>query len=149
MKPSLSQEVSSHSWKVFKRGSHSFVLGALLAFLSCVGCGSGGTGASLSGPVTLDGQPIASGNLQFMPATGEGQPVSAEVKDGKYSATDVPLGKVKVMVQAFKQVGEMDDGSGRKYPKLEPIVPPQYRDGIEIDVSAGSKEVPIVMTSGK
>ncbi len=66
-----------------------------LPFLFCAlaGCGIGGKG-SVSGTVTVNGKPLSMGMIVFTPASGT--PVAAEISDGKYEATGVPTGEVKV-----------------------------------------------------
>lgn len=123
------------------RPSLLFVLVALLC-----GCG-GSNGAQLHGPVTLNGQPIESGTLQFLPADGSGQPVGAEIKQGTYAVADVPVGKTTVMITALRETGEVIEEGGRKWPKLVSIVPAHYARGWEIEVQPGKHEQPIALTS--
>jgi hypothetical protein len=68
----------------------------IVLFALCVsGCGSG---AKVSGTVKYQGKPITSGFIVFMDAQGKvSQPASIQ-PDGSYTATDVPLGSVKVTI---------------------------------------------------
>jgi hypothetical protein len=75
---------------------HAFVLGVGGALLATVliGCNSGGgDGPSrnrLTGAVTLDGQPVASGQIFFDPDVSQGNSgpqAFATIKDGKYDTS--------------------------------------------------------------
>jgi hypothetical protein len=117
-----------------------FVLGAVTA-----GCQGGPRppaypAARLAGAVTVDGHPIANGTLQFLPP--EGSPaavVQAEIKDGHYAATAVPLGKVRVLFTAVKETGRMDSKStSQPIPEVINLIPERYHDGIDIHVTGDS-----------
>lgn len=58
-----------------------------------VGCGGKGT---ISGKVTVDGQPLGAGVITFHPS--KGQAISADIKDGQYTVTGVHAGDAKVTV---------------------------------------------------
>ena len=127
-----------------------WLLGALMCAALTTGCGSKGSaaGARLEGTVTLDGNPITEGRLQFipkeMPKTG---PISVPFKDGRYVVDGIPRGKVRVMVSASKKTGKMIKEYSTPYPEVVSIVPAKYRDGIEIDVSGDKVEQNIELTS--
>jgi hypothetical protein len=88
---------------------------------------------AVNGSVTLDGQPLAQGQIQFDPVQGTQGPTAiavADIKDGKYSIDRAlgPLpGKYKVSISSRPSVTiGVDDMPGSK-PKLEPEkVPAQY-----------------------
>jgi hypothetical protein len=63
----------------------------LLLATSCGGRGD------VSGKVTLDGKPLPAGTIVFQ--NGKKPAVSADIKDGGYTATGVPAGDVKVAVE--------------------------------------------------
>ncbi len=80
-------------------------LGALALLLPlAVGCGS--RKGTVSGTVTLDGQPLAVGTIAFIPSQGPG--ASAPIEDGKYSVERVPTGKVSVTVDANAAKRQID-----------------------------------------
>ena len=69
-----------------------------LSLLACLalglaGCGGGGgpTG-TVSGKVTVDGEPLETGFIQFTPKDGSGKIVAGAVAGGKYYVRDVPVG---------------------------------------------------------
>lgn len=68
-----------------------------------VGCGSS-TG-SISGNVTIDGQPLDKGTIIFAAAEGTAQPVTADIVNGRYTAK-VAAGKKFVQISAPLLVGK-------------------------------------------
>ncbi len=68
-----------------------------LMVLGAVGCGS--KTATVSGKVTLNGEPLKGGNVTF--ARSDGQPtVSSPIgEDGSYKAENVPVGTANVCVE--------------------------------------------------
>jgi hypothetical protein len=125
-----------------RRGTRRGYVAVLVLAAGAAGCGAVSASrpsypaANLQGAVTLDGQPIAKGTLQFLPPDGSSAPVvQAEIKDGRYSVTAVPLGKVRVMIYAVRETGRMDSKStSEPIPEVVNLVPERYRDGIEINV---------------
>jgi len=49
------------------------------------------------GKVSIDGVAVQKGKVTFYPEVGD--PVEADIKNGSYSATDVPAGTVRVTIQ--------------------------------------------------
>lgn len=111
-----------------------------------VGCSGGGDDLprqAVSGTVTLGGQPLAQGKIQFEPASPEAKaPAGGEIKDGAFS---IPRdrgptpGDYKVMItssvaRASEGVdtspgAEPPPGSKAKMPKIGPspeLIPKQY-----------------------
>src|SRR5262245_8805828 len=75
---------------------------AALTLLPLSGCGAGT--ATVTGDVTYDGQPVADGSITLRPADGKGPVCGADIKEGKYTATDVPRGPKVVRIEAYKKV---------------------------------------------
>jgi hypothetical protein len=110
-----------------------------------VGCSGGGDDLPrqpVSGTVTLGGQPLAEGRIQFEPASPEAKtPAGGEIKDGAFS---IPRdqgptpGDYRVMItsSAARATGvdtspgaEPPAGSKAKMPKIGPspeLIPKQY-----------------------
>jgi len=80
-----------------KRASVFLTAATLLA----VGCGSK---ATITGTVSYKDKPIPEGNIVFTPESG-GRPVSAVIKDGKYTAEKVPTGPAKVTISSMYMKG--------------------------------------------
>jgi hypothetical protein len=99
---------------------------------------------AISGSVTLDGQPLAEGKIQFDPVEakpGESAIVVGDIKDGKYAidraAGPVP-GNYKVSISSVPAIKiDPKEGPGAR-PKLPPEkVPAQYNTK-----STLTKEIP-------
>jgi hypothetical protein len=109
-----------------------------VAVILCSGCGPATNShptAKIAGRVTIDGQPIAKGRIQFYPITAGGQPDDTEINDGQYAAERVPRGKVRVVFLSAKETGKIIHDPGHDYPEIASIIPDQYQSGVEIDVN--------------
>jgi hypothetical protein len=121
----------------------------LLATLVLGGC-SGATDdlprQTVSGQVTLNGQPLSSGTIQFQPGSGP-RAVSmsggARIQDGSYSiprAEGLVPGKYKVSISAISNEAAApapkDVAPGRSPQLLPDLIPPQYnaRTTLEAEV---------------
>ena len=139
--------------KAFDRRVIAFALSLLSLSVMTIGCGSGSgpdyPHAKLTGAVTLDGAPVDSGRVNFMPAPGsEGQPVSADIQAGQYQAPDVPLGQVTVTFSMTKATGNMiSEGDRQPYPEIVNVVPKRYAQGIPLQVSGDNVAQDFVLTS--
>jgi hypothetical protein len=130
---------------VYAWGRGGLAAAWVAVMLAAAGCGSGGptkpTG-HLEGAVTLDGQPIIRGTISFFPQQkGQAQPSKAQIVDGHYKAEGVPLGKVLVRISATKETGKeiAIPHSNEKYAETVSIIPPKYRSGISLQISADTK----------
>ena len=75
-----------------------FLVFLLAVVLGCSGGGSRKTG-DVSGTVTYDSLPLENGVIQFTPQDG-GPTAGGSIKDGKYTANNVTVGKNKVEIRA-------------------------------------------------
>jgi hypothetical protein len=111
------------------------ILGAALV----CGCGSDKPtypSARLEGKVTVDGQPIAQGSLQFVPKDlGKASVTSAAIVEGRYVAEAVPRGSVRVLLSASKETGKMVTQYSTPRPEVINLIPNKYRSGISMEVS--------------
>ena len=108
----------------------------LLTVLS--GCGDAGLPrVAVKGNVTVDGQPLKSGFITFIPTAGtEGPKASGKVADGAYELNrkDGPMiGKLRVEIRADQDLGyDLDDPEDfdAKAPRVLPKnpIPPQFND---------------------
>ena len=71
--------------------------------LSLTGCARGPATGTVNGEVTLDGQPLAKGHVEFSPVDGQGQTGGAVIEGGKFSA-EIPVAKMKVAIHSPKVV---------------------------------------------
>jgi hypothetical protein len=107
--------MSTNPQRLTLRSARAALAGLL--FLAACGCGGSGGKGTVTGTVTLDGQPLPAGKIAFMPAEGAG--VSADIRDGAYTATDVPTGEVKVIVETHSLKPLVDQAKGAA-PKWAP-----------------------------
>ena len=82
-----------------------------------------------AGTVTLDGQPLAKGEITFIDPEAQ-RPMSfvAEVRNGQFELR-APSGVMRVEIRAFELVGGDDDT-----PLSEELIPARYNDQSELSV---------------
>ena len=126
-------------------------LAAIALSMLLIGCGppkSPYPSAQVSGNITLDGMPLESGNIMFIPdGTGQSRPTAVDFAGGAYTLKDAPLGKVRVRIVSTKATGKMIPGSGREEPEIIDVVPARYRQGIEIDIAGNNDQLHFELTS--
>lgn len=95
----------------------------LSAALMLAGCGQGGpTRCEVVGKVTLDGQPVATGEVLFLPADGIGPSDACPIVNGEFKGQVTP-GAKQVQVNSTKDTGKVaPDG----LPDYQNIIPKQY-----------------------
>ena len=130
------------------------VLLASTLSLAVAGCGDSGPEyphAKLSGAVSLDGAPVETGRVTFMPTGGAaGQPVSADIAAGRYDARDVPVGEMTVTFSITQGTGQMiTEGDRAPYPEIVSIVPSRYAQGIPLQVTANNSAQDFALTTSK
>jgi len=103
---------------------------ALLLLSVVVGCsGAKKDEVEVTGSVTIDGQPVPQGVVQFVAKDGQTPTGGGVIKDGKYVAK-VPPGEKTVLVLGTKVVGQEPEspdmpGSAMR-DVIETVTPPQY-----------------------
>ena len=130
-------------WRRFRNG---IVVLTLLGLAICTGCGETQRQA-IEGTVTVDGEPLADGNITFMPEVGtEGPTAGAPVKNGKFvidSRKGTFAGRFRVEVTAVRPTGKttMDSESGQTIDEVEQYLPDRYNRQSELvaDVKAGEE----------
>ncbi|AMV29247.1 hypothetical protein VT84_32935 [Gemmata sp. SH-PL17] len=70
-----------------------------------VGCSGEPDLVEVTGAVSFDGAPIEDGAIRFYPTDGK-NPAGGTIKDGKYTATKVPVGTSKVVISGAKVVNK-------------------------------------------
>src|SRR5437762_10941765 len=87
----------SAAWTAARRSANNSAVQRTLLFLTCclvlLGCSDGKS--SVTGSVTLDGQPVASGSVTFIKQGGELAREGAVIHGGSFHAA-VPTGKYKL-----------------------------------------------------
>jgi len=128
----------------------------LTILLAAVVAGCSSNAASVSGTVTLDGQPLTTGNVSFHPDGGSGAPAYGQIDaQGRYTlstGTDAGLapGKYVAVVVATKDPPKPYDATGSEVPPI-PITPTKYgqvaTSDLHVDVKAGRNDIPLALQS--
>lgn len=109
----------------------------LIGLLVCSGCGKSGIDReAVSGAVTLDGKPLASGSILFTPE-GVGPTVGGEIENGQYNlsrAIGPSPGSYRVQIQSWQPAGRTirDEATGTAGQDLVSIIPRRYNDRTEL-----------------
>jgi hypothetical protein len=128
------------------------------AIISTAGCGSSGPErAEVSGIVTLDGQPVKEGSINFFPTDGnKGPEAGGEIKDGKYHiprAQGPVLGRNRVELRSFQKSGRrIQDPTapqGTLTEEITNVFPPQYnRESTLVkEIQKGKNDIPFEIKS--
>ena len=114
-----------------------FLLFAALLAVSPLGCGGGTNLKEISGQVTLDGQPIESGSITFVPE-GKGTAEGANLVGGKYTVSVSP-GKLKVSISATRPhpTEKVPDANpdAPMVPKMVQYIPAKYNEATELTIT--------------
>ena len=115
-----------------------------IAMLSASGCGGdrGPPRVVVAGTVTFQGEPLARGEIRFVPTKGSTGPVSvANVVDGKYRADargGVPVATQQIQIFAYrvKQGGPKRDPHDLHAgpPPTEQYLPAKYNSASELEM---------------
>jgi hypothetical protein len=124
------------------------ILGWVLA-LGLSGCGGSSDNLpreAVSGSVSLGGQPLAKGTIQFGPTSDKlATTATAGINDGKYSiprAEGLVPGTYKVAISSFNEVAETKSVRGlpgKVAPPAKNVIPGEYNTGTTLtkEVKAG------------
>jgi len=136
-----------------------FVITVVLAPI--VGCDS--SAVPVRGNVTLNGEPLADGEITFRPAIGneEGLPAQFEIVAGQYNSSRSELvsglvpGKYTVSITAQRKTGRkvpVEEGASELVDQYEQFLPPRYNDQTELSVDitgdSGSVDFALVLPPG-
>lgn len=121
----------------------------VLAAGAVSGCGTAGNRVSVGGKVTVDGHPVESGTISFMPVTGTpGPSAGGPIRAGVYaiSANAGPSpGKHRVEIKAMRKTGKsVTDDFGNTKDQIEQFVPARYNSQSELTVElkpGGNRDV--------
>ncbi|MEO1498082.1 MAG: hypothetical protein AAFV43_13125 [Planctomycetota bacterium] len=126
-----------------------------LLVIFALGCGNQ-FGATVSGRVLLDGEPVPDGRLAFVRVGSTKSPAIGPIKpDGRYtlltkSQPGAEPGDYQVAVQSFKPIEGLKPGE-RSFETPEPLVPQRYlsvkTSGLLYTVEPGSNTIDIELTS--
>lgn len=126
-----------------------------VAVAAATGCGSSSE-ATVSGIITLDGNPIPKGMISFIPATDGTQAYAMSDESGNFEVytgrvEGLRTGEYKVTVVARKQPTVTKTADGGPAPPGEAITPRWYAypdsSGLLFNVESGSNEINLQLTS--
>ena len=98
----------------------------LVAIAPLCGC-AGDNRVPIAGAVTLDGNRIDKGTIQFKPADGLGPSAEAKIEQGQYEVLVAP-GQKHVFISGLRQTGVAypSGPEGPAIPMYDEILPPHY-----------------------
>jgi hypothetical protein len=128
-----------------------FLAALLLVILGCNGDGT--RKANIRGKVTLDGEAVPSGAVNFEPTDGKTPTAGAVIKDGEYRA-EVPLGSMRVRILSPKVVGQRSAFNAPNSPKQDIVkerIPPQYNTEttLTVEIKSDSRDIDFALKSKK
>jgi hypothetical protein len=101
----------------------------------------------VSGTVTVDGSAPEKGSISFDPVDGNSITAGAPIENGKYFATKVPLGTMRVQIRVpvvygMKELYKNEKGESQYRPTFKKVLPQKYNEdtGLKFDVKPGSNE---------
>ena len=114
------------------------LLGCSLALAACGGGVEGPPTYTVSGNVTLDGNPVAEGDIIFRAADGKGRSDAGMITGGTF-AFEATAGKKLVAITAVREVpGKFDESNpGEKVPMREQYIPAQYNEKTTLEAEVG------------
>lgn len=122
---------------------HSSLLAAAALLVVLAGCGpSTGT---VSGTVTVNGQPATSGIISFVPADGKTAPVTVEIQSGGQYSAQAVAGAKQIQISIPVVVGKRPEYNGPGAPMIEiteESVPAKYNSETELtfDLKPGANQ---------
>jgi hypothetical protein len=109
-------------------GRAKLLLIALVVAPSVLGCSSEPSQSTVKGTVTLNGQPLANGLINFVAVNADAQTAEATITAGQYEAI-VPPGEKRVEIRAPKITGKQkmyDTPDSPTVDVVTELLPPQY-----------------------
>jgi hypothetical protein len=115
---------------------------ALAVLLALAGCSA--KDGKVTGTVTIDGTPLESGSILFVPVDGKSPTTGGSIKEGRYSVR-VPPGTMKVSISAPEVVGKKKiypTADSPEMPVTKERLPPRYNESTELtlEVKLGTNE---------
>jgi hypothetical protein len=117
-------------------------LGALILAAAISGCSSDKGGGVVKGMVTLDGQPLATGQILFVAADQNAQSAEATITAGQFEAV-VPPGEKRVEIRAPKVTGKQKMYDTPDSPTVDTVVellPAKYNVNSELTMTVAGGE---------
>ena len=131
------------SESLFRRAVGCLVVSLLLV----AGCGpKGPLRYKVTGTVNLDGQPLETGQVLFIPSDGQGPSDACRIVTGKFEGEVAP-GPKRVEITATKELPPAEPGG---MPGTETLVPKQYNreSTLTAEIKAGGEPLTFDLESG-
>jgi hypothetical protein len=128
-------------------------LSVLFCCVLVAGCAKKSNRGTVTGNVTLDGQPLKSGVIRFVPSDGQTATADSIITDGKFNVS-VPPGDKKVSISAPKVTGKQRVYETPDSPTVDivqELLPAKYnvQSDLTLKVDAGSQQKDFDLKSGK
>jgi hypothetical protein len=134
-----------YSWLLqMSTRAHRPALPFLLVCTLLAGCSDDSGKATISGTVTLDGQPLKDGTIRFVPVDGQTPTAEAVITDGQFSV-EVPHGEKQVSISSSKVVGKRQAYDAPDSPTVdmvEEVLPPRYNVQTELTITVAEENEP-------
>jgi hypothetical protein len=104
------------------------------------GCSEQSSQGTVTGTVTLDGKPLAAGEIRFVPADGQSATAGATIYEGQFTAA-VPPGEKKVQISAPKVTGKKkmyDTPDSPTVDTVQELLPARYNVQTELTITVGN-----------
>ena len=140
--------------EVVKRKPTPTVLFVVMCCSALAGCsGKSLKTGTVTGDVSLDGQPLKSGVIHFVSSDGKVATTDAMIADGKYTV-EMPPGDKRISISAPKVVGRRKAYDTPDSPTLDVVqelLPAKYNAKTELTltVTTGSQQNNYDLKSGK
>lgn len=142
-------------WSTARRWCVGSTALTAIGVIAIAGCG-GKHGATVTGKISLDGEPVPRGSVAYFPVAG-GPPAVAQISEqGEYRLRtgrdpSLPPGDYQVTVAANEPPREKRSADGGPPPPGPPITPTKYRSkatsGLQYTVESGGNTIDIELTS--
>jgi hypothetical protein len=128
-------------------------LAALGLAVAAGGC-SDPTKARVQGKVTLDGQPLKNGTIEFFPLGKTGQSAAGPIINGEYEVTKASVGEMRVKINGSEVVGQQKLYDTPDSPTVDQVnnpVPAKYNTNSQLKETlvSGDNELNFELKSGK
>lgn len=136
----------------FRRSVCEFRILAIVSLLGLLGCSDGKS--TVSGTVTFDGQPVASGSITFVKNDGQLIREGAIINNGAFRAT-LPPGNYQVELSARKVVGKQKqkgfDGKDEEIELTQELFPARYNTSTTLSakIDPGPNTLKLDIQGGK
>jgi hypothetical protein len=120
-----------------------------LSLIALGGCGAddGKIGNPVSGSITLHGQPLDQGTIEFLPAAGQGTYSGGPIKEGRYSVpgeNGLEPGMYQVKITSMEGgAANVDEAPGEPGPPQKQRIPAEFNSATTLkrDVIAGQENI--------